>query len=105
MLYGKFRARQAGQTLEGYSMLVVADPCPMCMGALLWAKLDKIDFLFHRDDVKPYETPNLGRLYAPRFRNKQELYDQVHCCDKMPLGFFKSYQEAALDVYRKWSIV
>ena len=57
-----------GQTLAGYSMLVVADPCPMCMGAVLWSKLDRLDFLFHRDDVEEFETPNLSRLYAPRFR-------------------------------------
>ena len=85
-------------------MLVVADPCPMCMGALLWAKMDKLDFLFSREDVEQYETPNLGRLYAPRFRNKGELYAQVGCCTTLPLGFYEEMQEAALTIYRKWSI-
>eukprot|EP00937_MAST-01D_sp_MAST-1D-sp2_P006615 g6615.t1 len=93
-----------GQTLQGYSMLVVADPCPMCMGAVLWSQLDALDFLFHRDDVEQYETPNLGKLYAPRFRNKGELYAQVHCCRAMPLGYYPEMRERALAVYRQWSI-
>ena len=94
----------SGGTLEGYSMLVLADPCPMCMGAMLWAKLDAVDFLFHRDDVEPYENPNLGKLYAPRFRNKRELYDQVACCTTMPLGFYREAQRRALAIYERWSI-
>ena len=94
----------AGQTLEGYSMLVLADPCPMCMGAMLWAKLDSVDFMFHRDDVEQYETPNLAKLYSPRFRNKGEMYAQVDCCTGMPIGFYEEMQDRALQVYRRWSI-
>eukprot|EP00965_Chrysotila_dentata_P247693 6207900-Pleurochrysis_carterae.AAC.1 len=66
-----------GQTLKGYSMIMVADPCPMCMGALLWAQIDAAYFLFHRDAVESYEVANLSSMYGPVFRSKLEMYEQL----------------------------
>lgn len=92
-----------GETLKGYSMLVLADPCPMCMGALLWAQMDALYFLFHRDSVAPLERPNLSKLYS-RFSCKNDMYDEVACTQRFPLYQMVPFEKLSLDVYKQWSI-
>ena len=94
-----------GQTLRGYSMMVVADPCPMCMGAVLWAQVDALYFLFHRDAVALAETRKLGPLYLPRFSNKNEMYQEVMHAAHLDLHHCVEFQEPALTIYRRWSLV
>ncbi len=39
-------------TLEGYSIFSSCEPCPMCMGAIYWARLDKIYYANTKTDAK-----------------------------------------------------
>ena len=102
---GQMLNLKPGQTLRGYSMMVVADPCPMCMGALLWAQVDALHFLFHRDAVAAAETRKLGPLYLPRFSNKNEMYREVMHAAHLDLHHCLEFELPALTVYRRWNIV
>ena len=43
MLVLSFRSREIGNwRLTGHTMVVTLEPCPMCAGAAVWARLDKI---------------------------------------------------------------
>ena len=43
MLVLSFRAREIGDwRLEGHTLVVTLEPCPMCAGASVWARLDRI---------------------------------------------------------------
>lgn len=40
-----------GFDLSGCELYANAEPCPMCLGAIYWARLDKVYFANSRDDV------------------------------------------------------
>ena len=43
MLVLSFRAREIGDwRLEGHTLVVTLEPCPMCAGASVWARLERI---------------------------------------------------------------
>lgn len=49
--------RQAAATLgtfdlSGYDIYTSCEPCPMCLGAIYWAHLDKIFYANTKDDAK-----------------------------------------------------
>lgn len=49
--------RQAAERLQtfdlsGYDIYTSCEPCPMCLGAIYWAHLDKIYFANTKDDAK-----------------------------------------------------
>lgn len=37
--------------LSGYEIFTSCEPCPMCLAAIYWAKLDKIYFANNKDDA------------------------------------------------------
>lgn len=39
-------------SMEGYSIYTSCEPCPMCLGAIYWAHLDKIYYANTKDDAK-----------------------------------------------------
>lgn len=39
-------------SLEGYTIYTSCEPCPMCLGAIYWAHLDKIYYANTKDDAK-----------------------------------------------------
>jgi len=45
-------SRQLGQFhLKGCEIYTSCEPCPMCLGAIYWAQLDKIHFALSRQDA------------------------------------------------------
>jgi len=43
--------RQESVTLPGCEIYTSCEPCPMCLAAILWARLDRIYFAAGRDDA------------------------------------------------------
>ncbi len=41
-------------SLEGYELYTTAEPCPMCLSAIYWARLDKIHVGVERDIAAKY---------------------------------------------------
>lgn len=39
-------------SMEGYSIYTSCEPCPMCLGAIYWAHLDKIYYANTKEDAK-----------------------------------------------------
>ena len=72
--------RQAAATLgtvdlSGYDIYTSCEPCPMCLGAIYWAHLDKIFYANTKDDAKDlrrissstHQTPtSIRAANAPR---------------------------------------
>jgi tRNA(Arg) A34 adenosine deaminase TadA len=44
-------ARLGGFHLEGCEMYASCEPCPMCLGAIYWARLDKLYFANTKEDA------------------------------------------------------
>ena len=40
--------------LDGHTLYTTAEPCPMCMGGILWARLDRVVFGATIADISPY---------------------------------------------------
>ena len=67
MLVISRRARELGDwRLTGHTLVVTLEPCPMCAGAAMWARLDRI--VYGAADLKAggvwslYNIPQDGRL-------------------------------------------
>lgn len=79
--------------LSGYEIYTSCEPCPMCLGAIYWAHLDKIYYANNKTDAK-----NIG--FDDSF-----IYDEL---DLKPtdrkLPSERLLATEALEVFKAWSI-
>ena len=79
--------------LSGYEIYTSCEPCPMCLGAIYWARLDKIYFAGNKTDAK-----NAG-------------FDDSFIYEEIDKPFFKRniktkqiLREEALIAFNNWNI-
>ncbi len=79
--------------LSGYEIYTSCEPCPMCLGAIYWAHLDKIYYGNTKTDAK-----NIG--FDDSF-----IYDEI---DLKPADRKLSSQqllsEEAMEAFRQWEV-
>ncbi len=77
--------------LTGCEIYTSCEPCPMCFGAIYWARLDKIYFANTR-----YDAANIGFSDEFIYEEISKPYDQR----KVPT--IQMMREAALAAFRAW---
>jgi len=77
--------------LEGYSIYTSCEPCPMCLGAIYWAHLDRIYYANNRKDAAAIDFDD-DFIY-------QELAKPM---DQRTMPLISMLRDEALPVFRMW---
>ena len=90
MLVLSFRAREIGDwRLTGHTLVVTLEPCPMCAGAAVWSRLDRI--VYGAADPKAGAAWSLYNIPQDRRLNHRiELVDGILAdeCARLLEDFF-----------------
>ncbi len=80
--------------LEGCTMYVTLEPCPMCAGAIIQARIDRV-VIGCMNAKAGCAGSVLNILNEPRFNHQAEVtYDVLHDeCSQMLSGFFRDLRE------------
>jgi tRNA(Arg) A34 adenosine deaminase TadA len=77
--------------LEGCTIYTTCEPCPMCLGAIYWARLAKVVYACQREDAA-----------SANFDDKF-IYDELsHPLNKRQIMFKQMMREEALVLFQKW---
>ena len=77
--------------LDGCEIYTTCEPCPMCLGAIYWARPSKVFYACSKEDAA-------GIGFDDQF-----IYKEIEL--SMParkIRFIRLLQEEAMDVFRKW---
>jgi guanine deaminase len=78
--------------LEGCEIYCSCEPCPMCLGAIYWARPDKIFYANSKEDA------------AQIHFDDQFIYDEIALPPEKRRVFTKQLlREEALEAFRKWT--
>jgi len=88
--------REAAQKLENFDLsgcvlYTSCEPCPMCLGAIYWAKIDKVVFANTTDDARKIDF-NDAYIYEEISRPLQER----------SIGFRQILRDEALEAFKAW---
>ncbi len=78
-------------SLEGCTLYSSCEPCPMCLGAIYWARLDKLVFAASKEDAKDAGFDDsfiYEELQAPMGERKIQTFQEL--------------REKALEAFDKW---
>jgi len=79
--------------LEGCTIYTSCEPCPMCLGAIYWARPKKVFFACTREDAAEIDFDD------------QFIYDELgKDMENRKIKFGSFLREEALPVFRKWKI-
>jgi tRNA(Arg) A34 adenosine deaminase TadA len=77
--------------LEGCEIYTSCEPCPMCFGAIYWARLDKLYFANTKTDAK-----NIG--FDDSF-----IYEEIELSyDKRKIPNIQIMRDEALEAFKDW---
>lgn len=78
--------------LEGCVIYTSCEPCPMCLGAIYWARPQKVFYALHREDA------------AKIGFDDQYIYDELgKTMDMRQINFQNISRDEALPVFEAWS--
>ncbi len=79
--------------LSGCEMYVTLEPCPMCAGAIINSKIDKV--VFGAFDLKNGATGSVTNLFTLPFTHRPECFGGVmeDQCSQILTEFFKSLRK------------
>lgn len=79
-----------GWRLPGCKMYVTLEPCPMCAGAIINARIEKV--FFGAYDGKSGALGSILNLFEYEFNHRPEIYGGIlqEECSKLLSGFFKN---------------
>lgn len=79
--------------LEGTILIVSSEPCPMCLAAAYWAKVDDITFCLSKE-----VAASVG--FADAFIYEDLALPEVE--RQIPLREFEGFKEEATEVFTQW---
>jgi len=88
--------RNAGQYLQdfnlsGCSLYTSCEPCPMCLGAVYWARLDCVYFAAYHQDA------------AQSGFDDQFIYEEMDKpLNQRDIPFYQALREEGVQVFRDW---
>ena len=77
--------------LDGCELYTSCEPCPMCMGAVYWAHIDKVYYAATHDDAKEAgfdDADMYNELKLPR--------------EKRKIPMETAFRDESLEVFKKW---
>ncbi len=78
-------------SLEGCTLYSSCEPCPMCLGAIYWARLDKVVFAASKEDAK-------GAGFDDSF-----IYEELRKpIQERNIPTYQILREEALEAFNKW---
>lgn len=79
--------------LDGCVIYTSCEPCPMCLGAIYWARLDKVFYGCDRFDAAEIDFDD------------QFIYSEIDLnIDKRKIEFKQLLRDQAFDVFKEWDI-
>lgn len=79
-------------TLEGCELYTTCEPCPMCFGAIYWARLEKVYY-----GSTQVDAANVGF-------DDQFIYDEIPLpYDERRIPFEQKYRDIALEPFKEWA--
>lgn len=79
--------------LDGCTIYTSCEPCPMCLGAIYWARPDKVYYACNRNDAAEVEFDD------------QFIYNEIETgIDHRKIKFAQVLRDEALDVFKEWSL-
>jgi guanine deaminase len=90
--------REASRVLESFSLnrcvlYTTCEPCPMCLGAIYWSRLEKVFFANTREDAAQIGFDD-QRIYA----------EMSYPFSKRTIPFIQIMQDAAEIAFREWEL-
>jgi tRNA(Arg) A34 adenosine deaminase TadA len=77
--------------LTGCDVYASCEPCPMCLGAIYWARPGRVIFANTKTDAAAINFDD------------QFIYDEIEkCCDDRQIEFIHSPHKKALEIFRDW---
>ena len=77
--------------LNGYELYSTCEPCPMCLSAIYWARIDKIYYANTREDAQKIDFDD--SLIYSEFKKK---------IDKRKIPMIKMMRDEALKAFELW---
>ena len=79
-------------SLKGYELYTTCEPCPMCLSAIYWARIDKIYYANTREDAQKIDFDD-SLIYSELKKNTNER--------KIPM--IQMMRKEALKAFELWS--
>ncbi len=77
--------------LTGCDIYTSCEPCPMCLGAIYWARPNRVIFANTKNDAAAINFDD------------QFIYDEIDkCCDDRQIEFIHAPHKDALAIFEKW---
>ena len=78
--------------LSGCEIYTSCEPCPMCLSAIYWARIDKIYYANNREDAK-----NIGF-------DDSLIYDEIPLAiEDRKIPMYSLLRDEALQTFKKWT--
>ena len=79
--------------LSGCDIYASCEPCPMCLGAIYWSRIDNLYYANDKDDAK-----SIG--FDDSF-----IYDEIKCpLEKRKIKTTQMMRSEALEAFRLWEV-